>query len=198
MSTLSYRKILEGTAEGTDYDIKFQLSGDRRPQIDLNRAHPYYWEFALQGSSDFPNVRKALVRMYFPSRLVRIAEYQPQTARKEKIAEISAELLPQLTITVPVFRSPPVVATDQMSGENHFVEWRFSGVRVDHKFRCLLKGVVVIHFYERRHRRGFPLKAYAMAEFRGKGVLPWRHESLTISCESEKINPRGLARKQLS
>jgi hypothetical protein len=198
LETLSYRKLLEEKAEGTGYEITFELSGEGRPETGLAKAHPYSWEFALQASRDFPNAEQAVVRIYFPSKLVRIAEYQPQTARKEKIAEISANLLPQLTITVPVFKVPPVSATDQRNGDNHFVEWQFDHITVDRKFRSLLKGVAVVYFYERKYRTGFTLKAYAMAKFRGRGILRHKDESLTLSRESEKIKPRTILKKQTS
>lgn len=195
MSTLTYRKILDKEAEGTSYDISFQISGEDRPEAGIAKAHPYSWEFALQASKHFPNVVHALVRLYFPSRFVSIAEYQPQTTQKEKIAEISANLLPQLTVSIPVFKSPPVTATDQIDGNNHLVEWLFKHVKVDRKFRCLLKGVAIANYYERKKPTGFFVKAYAMAEFKGKGIFFQKHEQLAISSESQRIKPTSVRKR---
>ena len=186
---MAYQIILDEKAEGTGYELSLQLSGERRPETGLRKAHPYCWDFAIQGSKDFPKVEQAVIRIYFASKLVRIAEYQPQTAKKEEIAKISATLLPQLTVTIPVFKSPPVVANDQIDGDSHFVEWVFNDLRLDRKFRCLVKGLVVVYFYEKKCR-GFSLKTYAMAKFRSGAVFRPKYESLTLTRESKKVSPR--------
>ncbi len=191
---MSYREILNEATEGTGYEIRFQLSGEIKPETGLSKAHPYNWQLALQTSKDFPRVKQAVVRTYLPSESVGVLEYQPKTAERTKVAEISANLLPQLTVTIPVFSSPPVVASQQMDGDKHLVEWQFKKLSPDRKFRCLLKGVVIVNFYEKKYQVGFPLKVYAMADFTKSGRFARRHESLTISRESDRIKPVKKAR----